>query len=235
MSINSIPGMTNAYQKTAGLTPEKPNLNDQSVRNDQAQSAEKSSERTDYAQNAQLTIRQQTQAGIVEMMFSTSESANQNALKITYQEAIDEINNILTAQLGDQADPSSPLPISQKALDAQGGMDYWTPENTANRIVEGATAFLAGYQKAHPELEGEALMNSFMEVVGGGISQGFDQAKGVLGDLKVLKEGDIESNIDLTFKLVQSGLDSFKNQYLGIKSSEPETILDEPLTQNKAD
>lgn len=224
MSINSIPGMANAYQKTAGLASEKPNLNEQSVRNNQAQPSEKSSERTEYAQNAHLTIRQQTQAGIVEMMFSTSQSANQNALKITYQEAIDKINDILTAQLGDQAGSNAPLPISQKALDAQGGMDYWTPENTANRIVEGATAFLAGYQKAHPELEAEALMNSFLEVVGGGISQGFDQAKGILGDLKVLKEGSIESNIDLTFKLVQSGLENFKNQYLGINPSESETV-----------
>ena len=229
MSINSIPGMANAYQKTAGLAPEQANPNNNGKRtHGQPELPEQASDRAKAVNQTHLTIRQQTQASIVEMMFSSSESATQNSLKITYQEAIDKINEVLTADIGEQVDPNSFLPISQEALDAQGGMEYWTPENTAKRIVEGTTAFLAGYQAAHPELQGEALMNGFMEVIGGGINQGFDQAKGVLGDLNVL-EGDIESNVDLTYKLVQEGLEQFKNQYLGI--TEPETTLDVPLAE----
>jgi|GEM_PF-1196125 len=233
MSINSIPGMTNAYQKTASLAPEQTNPSNNGTRtHGQPERAEQASERTTSVQQNHLTIRQQNQASIVEMMFSSSESATQNSLKITYQEAIDKINEVLTADIGEQVDPNSFLPISQEALDAQGGMEYWTPENTAQRIVDGTTAFLAGYQAAHPELEGEALMNGFMEVIGGGISQGFDQAKGVLGDLNVL-EGDIESNVDLTYKLVQEGLEKFRNQYLGTSPAEPETLVDETLTQTE--
>jgi len=228
--------MTNAYQKTANLTPEQANPNNSGVRaQGQPQLPEQASERAQSVQQSHLTIRQQNQASIVQMMFSTSESATQNSLKITYQEAIDKINDVLTAELGEQVDPNSFLPISEEALEAQGGMEYWTPENTAQRIVDGSTAFLAGFQAANPDLEGEALMDRFMDVIGGGISQGFDQAKGILGDLKVLKEGDIESNVDLTYKLVQAGLENFKNQYLGITPSEPETLLDEALTESPSD
>lgn len=237
MSINSIPGNSNAYQQTASLASEQTKKDNHGVHSNQPQPPEKTADQTHYSQSAHLTVRQQTQAGIVEMMFSKSDSANQNALKITYQEAIDKINEILSEKLGgDKTNPNSFLPISQQALDAQGGMEYWTPENTAKRIVEGSTAFLAGYQKAHPELEGEALINSFLDVIGGGISKGFDQAKGILGDLKVLKEGSIESNIDQTFKLVQSGLESFKNQFLGIKPTESEgSLSDQSLTQTKTE
>lgn len=233
MSINSIPNMANAYQKTAGLGPD---LADTKSKDVVAQVAsdktDQSAEKTQTSQQTYLTVRQQNQANIVEMMFSTSESATQNSLKITYQEAIDKINDALTAEIGEQVDPNAFLPISQETLDAQGGMEYWTPENTAKRIVEGTTAFLAGYQAAHPELEGEALIDGFMSVIGGGIDQGFDQAKGFLGEMEVL-EGEIESNVDTTYKLVQEGLEQFRNQYLGITPTEPETTLDETLTQTE--
>ncbi|MEA3405920.1 MAG: DUF5610 domain-containing protein [Pseudomonadota bacterium] len=236
MSVNSIPAMANAYQKTAGLAPEQANPNNNGVRaHGQPQLPEQASERAKEVQQTHLTIRQQTQASIVEMMFSSSESATQNSLKITYQEAIDKINEILTAEIGDQVtDETTPAPISEEALEAQGGMDYWTPENTAKRIVEGGTAFLAGFQAAHPELQGEALMDRFMEVVGGGITQGFDQAKGILGDLNVL-EGDIESNIDLTYNLVQEGLTNFRNQYLGITPEAVDLSTDQAAIESDSD
>ncbi len=231
MSVNSIPGMASAYQKTANLTPEQSKAHSSDK---QAQASEQAAELGKESHHSHLTARQQTQASIVEMMFSTPETASQNSLKITYQEAIEKINEILSAELGEQATEQEFAPISEEALEAQGGMDYWTPENTAKRIVDGSTAFLAGFQAAHPELEGEALMDRFMEVIGGGITQGFDQAKGILGDLNVL-EGEIESNIEQTYQLVQEGLTAFKNQYLGITAEQADTVTDQALTETVTD
>jgi len=131
---------------------------------------------------------------------------------------------VLTADLGEQVDPNRFLPISQEALDQQGGMDYWSPENTAQRIVDGSTAFFSSYQTAHPELQGDALVNGFLDVIGGGIKQGFEQAKGILGEMKVL-EGDIKSNVDLTYQKVLEGLEAFKNQHLG----------NQPVNETQAD
>ena len=111
-------------------------------------------------------------------------------------------------------------------------MEYWTPENTAKRIVDGATAFMTGFQSAHPELEGEELINKFLDVVGGGLTQGFDEAKGILGDLDVLK-GDIADNVATTYKLVQDGMQNFKNQFLGITDSLTETANPAPAPANE--
>ncbi|NPA72892.1 MAG: hypothetical protein GXO35_08700 [Gammaproteobacteria bacterium] len=163
-------------------------------------------------QSTKETLRTEQQASLVAHLFGDGSSVSSDSLKITYQAAIEKLNETLSSQF--EMTDEGIKPISEEALKEQGGMEYWTPENTAKRIVDGATAFLSGFQAANPELEGEALMDRFIEVIGGGIEQGFDEAKGLLGDLKVL-EGDIESNIEKTFSLVQSGLQDFRDQYLG--------------------
>jgi len=164
-------------------------------------------------QASQSSMRTERQASLVAHLFGDGKSANESSLKLTFQAAIEKLNEVLSAEFN--IEDSAAAPISEETLKQQGGMEYWTPENTAKRIVDGSTAFLAGFQAAHPELEGEALMDRFMEVVGGGVTQGFDEAKGLLGDLDVLK-GGIEENIAKTYTLVQEGFQNFRNQYLGI-------------------
>lgn len=216
-------GSLQAYQKNAVLP------------NNSERATEKANENSRVAQGeqklsvdvTQMTIRNERQASLVAHLFGDGKTAQESSLKITYQAAIEKLNEVLMANMPAPAEGEElTKPISEEALKTQGGMEYWTPENTAKRIVEGATAFLSGFQSAHPELEGEALMSRFMEVVGGGLTQGFNEARGILGDLNVL-EGDIADNIDRTYQFVQDGLLSFKNLYLGI---EPVAINEETKT-----
>ena len=51
-------------------------------------------------------------------------------------------------------------------------------------------------------------MNQFVDVISGGIDQGFAEAREILDGLKVLN-GDIASNIDATYELVQDKLAAF--------------------------
>jgi len=170
--------------------------------------------------SSQMTIRNERQASLVAHLFGDGQTAQENSLKLTFQAAIEKLNEVLMADMPKAVEGEAQTNlISEEALKEQGGMEYWTPENTAKRIVEGATAFMNGFQTAHPELEGESLINHFMDVVGGGLAQGFDEAKGILGDLDVLK-GDIADNVESTFTLVQEGMQNFKNQFLGIETVE---------------
>ena len=222
-------GSIQAYQKHASL----PNADIASTKANQHSRVAQSAEQPTL-DATKMTIRNERQASLVAHLFGDGQSAQSSSLKLTYQAAIAKLNELLTPQdmpqdsVSETQNGSVPKPISEQALKQQGGMDYWTPENTAKRIVDGATAFLGGFQKAHPDLQGEALMNKFMEVVGGGLTQGFDEAKGILGDLNVL-QGDIATNIESTYKLVQDGMVNFKNQYLGI------TPTEEPNTENTSE
>ncbi|BBP46184.1 hypothetical protein THMIRHAS_15570 [Thiosulfatimonas sediminis] len=226
-------GALSAYQKSADAAQENRGRGVDKSLNLPDQASEQAKLRT--ATNP-AAVKFEQQASLVANLFGNSNNAAQSGLQISFQSAIEEINKQLRIDLG--LDKSAADPISNDTLAAQGGMDYWTPENTAQRIVQGSTAFLSGFQKAHPELEGEALVTRFLDVIGQGISDGFSQAKGFLGDLNVLSEG-IENTINQTYDLVQEGLTTFKNDYLGITTtsttsaaelSSNSTIKNEELT-----
>jgi len=213
-------GSIQAYQKLAGLAPEQANTDNKGKRvHGQPELPPKAS-----IQATEMTIRNERQASLVAHLFGDGQSAASDSLKLTFQAAIEKINEVLMAEMptSEEGDANTIAPISEEALTSQGGMEYWTPENTAKRIVEGATGFLSGFKAANPELGDEALMERFMEVVGGGLTQGFDEAKGLLSDLDVLK-GDIADNIESTYQLVQDGMLNFKNQYLGVPEPIDET------------
>lgn len=179
--------------------------------------------------------KQSQQASIVTSLFGNKETAPSDALKMTYQAAISKLNDILTADAQTTgADKSQSAPISEETLKKQGGIEYWSPENTANRIVSGATAFLEGFKKVHPELEGQALMDKFNEVVGGGLKQGFDEAKSILSDLKVF-DGAVKDNFNSTWDLVTQGMQNFTNNYLGITPNEATNSDNETASDNKND
>jgi hypothetical protein len=96
------------------------------------------------------------------------------------------------------------------------GIDV-SPEATADRIVAFSTNFFPLYLKQHPEMGEQQALTQFIDVVGGGINQGFREAKEVLTGLNVL-EGGIASNIEKTYELVQQGLTDFIDKY---KLSDP--------------
>lgn len=171
---------------------------------------------------SQADIKISQQASIVEHLFGDPNKTIESSSKITFQAAIDKLNEHLQESLGEFA-------ISEENLKSQGGMEYWTPENTAARIVTSSTAFLAGFQQANPELAGEELMDRFIEVVGSGLQKGFDEAQGILGDAEVFS-GKIEENFAKTVDLVQKGLEEFKNHYLDNASKTDDPIVDSPKT-----
>lgn len=220
-------GSIQAYQKLAGLAPEQANpINNGKRVHGQAELPEQAS-----IHASQITIRNERQASLVAHLFGNGQSASSGSLKLTFQAAIEKLNEVLMTDMpAPEEGEVLEKPISEEALKAQGGMEYWTPENTAKRIVDGATGFLAGFQNAHPELEGDALIEKFMDVVGGGLTQGFDEARRILGDLNVL-EGDIADNIDLTYLKVQEQMLNFKNQFLGISDRPEETVTDKMISK----
>ena len=107
---------------------------------------------------------------------------------------------------------------TQQAFDSE--LDV-SPEATAERIVQGATAFYGAFKEQNPELSDEESLTQFMEVIGRGIDKGFEDAREILGGLNVL-EGDIATNIDKTYEHVQAGLLRFVEQLSQAVSPEEE-------------
>ncbi|MCW8884005.1 MAG: DUF5610 domain-containing protein [Motiliproteus sp.] len=154
----------------------------------------------DTAKSSATGSKQSQNLAILEANRSVSLSAGNQPLSLVYQAAIDAINEELAPTMGENA-----LERGQ-----QQGLDV-SPEATAERIVSMTTAMFDRYQDHRPELSATEQLDRFLSVIGGGIDQGFTEAREILDGLGVL-EGEIAENIDRTYTLVQQGLEAFRQR-----------------------
>lgn len=90
----------------------------------------------------------------------------------------------------------------------EGAVIDTSPEATANRIADFALGFFAKYADNNGLADDEAGRKQYAEFIGAAISQGIEEARGILGALNALN-GDVSSGIDKTAELIQSRLDDF--------------------------
>jgi len=134
-------------------------------------------------------------ASIVQASLTVSLNSSNDPMSVVLKTALTGINEALKDDFGDNAIQNA---VSQDN----------TPEGTAGRIVSLSTAFFGAYKQQHPgEDEGE-LLNKFMDTIKSGVERGFKEARDVLQSLKALS-GDISTNVDKTYELVQKGFDDF--------------------------
>jgi hypothetical protein len=148
-----------------------------------------------------VTSKQQLNAAIIESSLKFNNTVGDQPLSLLLKTALQGINEALKEG-----------GIDSSVGDAyESGLDF-SPEATAERIVSFSTQFLSSYRDQHPEMSEEESLTSFVEIISGGSDLGFSDAKDILGGLKVL-EGEIASNIDKTYELVQKGLQSFVDSF----------------------
>jgi len=142
-------------------------------------------------------VKKNLNTAIIKSQLEVNVSSGNKPMALLYKTALEAINKELEPTLGKGA--------IKKSFDQE--IDV-SPEATADRIVNGATAFFGAFKAQNSDLSDDEAINKFMEVIGSGIDKGFDEAKDILKSLSVL-EGDVATNIDLTYDLVQEGLKDF--------------------------
>ncbi|MEH6648774.1 MAG: DUF5610 domain-containing protein [Motiliproteus sp.] len=161
-------------------------------------------------------LRQQSNAAILQASQQVSLKSGNQPLALLYSAAIDAINEKLAPELGENA--------LQRGIEE--GVDV-SPQATADRIVSLTTAMFGRYQDSNSDLSFADQVNRFVDVISGGIEQGFNEAREILDGLGVL-EGDIAGNIDTTFDLVTLGLQQFSERLLAIEGSNQDVVAGEP-------
>ncbi len=129
-----------------------------------------------------------------------SVSVKDKPLPLVHHAAVARINELLAPAYGNDA--------IQNATEM--GVDTG-PTATADRIVALSTGFFGAYRAGKPDMSDEQALQSFMEVIGKGIEQGFAEAREILSGLQVLN-GQVAADIDQTYDLVQQGLADFAAQ-----------------------
>lgn len=167
--------------------------------------------------------KQQLNSSIVQSALSVSISSGNDSLTLLYKTAIENINEALKPELGDNAIET-----------AVANEEDYTPEGTSTRILSFISALYEIYRAQKVE-DGETfdeaeLAEKFVGIVGGGVDKGFNEAKTILTGLGVFN-GDIEANANKTYELVQKGLQLF----IETKKPKEETTSDTTDNTSKDD
>jgi len=136
-------------------------------------------------------------SAIVHSQMEVSLKTGNKSLALLYKTALSAINEAL--------DPTLKTEPVKLAYDNQ--IDV-SPEATADRIVSLATGFFNAFQQQNTSLTQKESLDTFMSIIRGGIDQGFSDARDILESLSVL-DGNIATDIDSTYELVQVGLKDF--------------------------
>lgn len=158
-----------------------------------------------------VSSKKQLNAAIIESSLKYSITVGDQPLALTLKTALQGINEALQAS-----------GVENKVEETyESGIDF-SPEATAERIVSFSTQFLGAFREQNPDMSEEESLTAFVDIISSGIDQGFDEAKEILGGLKVL-EGEVSETIDKTYELVQSGLQAFVDALKAKDEQEAET------------
>lgn len=157
------------------------------------------------ASNAELKAR--ANQNIVQAMFGKTGQGDDKAMNILYSEIMSTIN----AELGEEH------AITPEKMAGQTD-DYWSPEKTAGRIVEGALGFFETFQKQNPNMAEDEQVAQFLSTITKAIDKGYGEATRVLDGLKVF-DGSIKDNAEATRSLIDEKLAAFREARLGSESS----------------
>tara|TARA_R110002050_G_scaffold165173_12_gene295536 strand:+ start:682 stop:1308 length:627 start_codon:yes stop_codon:yes gene_type:complete len=197
---SSIPPNTTYSQDARALSKSADKVDNMST-GQQASKLEDDQKLEKAQASISLSNKQQLNAAIIESSLNYNTSIGDQPLSLVLKTALQGINEALN-EMG----------VENTVEEAyESGVDF-SPEAVAERIVSFSTQFLSSYREQHPEMDEEEALNAFVNIIGGGIDQGFDEAKEVLTSLKVLGE-DISDTIDKTYALVQEGLQSFVESF----------------------
>jgi hypothetical protein len=92
----------------------------------------------------------------------------------------------------------------------QSATDF-SPQATAQRIVNFSTSFFGSFQQNHADEAGQSQASNFAAMIKGAIEEGFASAQDILVGLGEIAP-DIQAAIDETFGLTMQGINSFVEQ-----------------------
>ncbi len=173
-----------------------------------AQQAETNDKNEPQTQQTELSasrseLKARSNYSLVQAMFGGGKQGDDKAMNILYSEIMEKLN----AELG-EAHAITPDKVAGQAE------DYWSPENTAGRIVEGALGFFETFQKQYPSLAEDEQLEQFLATITQAIDEGYGEAIKVLDGLKVF-DGSIKDNAEATRSIIDDKLAAFREAKSG--------------------
>ncbi len=177
-----------------------------------------------------FVVQKMAAKDVLSVSFNLKEDVKQLSQSVSV--AYEEVKSQLEEYFGVSRDENSEDLKLAKDSSMEEWVEFFRPENTANRIVNFATGFFDAYQANHAEQEDEETVVGFTSLLGKAVQKGFEEAEKILGDFDKL--GEIGENIKRTYHLVMKGLEEYRRENLndlGLLPEKPETVPEEVLQE----
>jgi len=189
-------------------------------------------EKAEFAKQAEATTLENKRT-LLQTMFAQGKEGDAKAMRIFYQEAATAIEGALQKELGDEE--FSLQALVDKTSGIEGQEDYWSSENTAERIMIGATSYFETFKKQNPNLSEEELVEKYTNLIKPALEKGMGEAVEILKGFGAF-EGHIKDTVEETQRLVFEKLDAFRDRVLGEnKPQEDKPLFDDtnPAAENE--
>jgi len=180
-------------------------------------------ERAEFAKQAEITTLENKRT-LLQTMFGKGMEGDANALRIFYQEAATAIEAALKEELGDE--DFSLQKLVDKTSGIEGREDYWSSENTSDRILAGATSYFESFKKQNPNLSEEEVVEKYMNLITPALEKGMGEAIDILQGFGAF-EGHVKETVETTQQLVFEKLEAFRDRLLGNTEQEDEPLFDD--------
>jgi hypothetical protein len=182
---------------------------------------------SDDAKQKVWQIRSQLEVNM--QVFSSMHTANgttTSSTSLSFKETLEFLQTASgeTPTTGATAtDPTAADPVTEPESDALSRlMAYFSPEKTAQRILDVAMSFFGVSEVQGREGDTEGARRTFADFIGGAINEGFKQARGILGAIPE----NIASGIDKTHALVFGGLEDFVKNGVSPEKLRPGGVME---------
>ena len=180
-------------------------------------------EKAEFAKQAEATTLANKKS-LLQTMFAQGKEGDAKAMRIFYQEASSAIEGALKKELGDE--DFSLQKLIDKTSGIEGQEDYWSSENTAERIMIGATSYFETFKKQNPNLSEEELVEKYTNLIKPALEKGMGEAIEILKGFGAF-EGHIKDTVEETQRLVFEKLDAFRDRILGKTEQDDKPLFDD--------
>ena len=180
-------------------------------------------EKAEFAKQAEATTLANKKS-LLQTMFAQGKEGDAKAMRIFYQEAASAIEGALKKELGDE--DFSLQKLIDKTSGIEGQEDYWSSENTAERIMIGATSYFETFKKQNPNLSEEELVEKYTNLIKPALEKGMGEAIEILKGFGAF-EGHIKDTVEETQRLVFEKLDAFRDRILGKTEQDDKPLFDD--------
>ncbi|GLR63104.1 DUF5610 domain-containing protein [Marinospirillum insulare] len=180
-------------------------------------------EKAEFAKQAEATTLENKRT-LLQTMFAQGKEGDSKAMRIFYQEAASAIEGVLQKEFGDE--DFSLQKLIDKTSGIEGQEDYWSSENTAERIMIGATSYFETFKKQNPRLSDEEAVEKYMNLITPALEKGMGEAVNILQGFGAF-EGHVKDTVQETQRLVFEKLEAFRDRILGKTEQDDKPLFDD--------